>query len=131
MYLTGFSQGGYGTWATACYDPARFAAIAPVAGGGDVRQAKRLAKLAIWAFHGAKDTVVPLKASAEMVEAVREEGGQVAFTVYPDCGHGACSDCTYRDPRVLAWLLAQRARRRSGHGGVGRGGQVRKPVAQR
>jgi predicted peptidase len=107
VYLTGFSMGGSGTWRTACLDPSRFAAIAPLAGGGDVDQAARLANLPIWAFHGAEDNVVPLSASQEMVEAVRRCGGQVKFTVYPKTGHGIC-DATYTGPQLLDWLLAQR-----------------------
>jgi predicted peptidase len=101
VYLTGFSMGGFGTWQTACYDPARFAAIVPVAGGGDVSQAKRLARLPIWTFHGAEDAVVPLSASQEMVEAVRKCGGHVQLTVYPETGHGI-SKRTYEDPRLFA-----------------------------
>jgi predicted peptidase len=107
VYLTGFSMGGFGTWQTACYNPSLFAAIAPLAGGGDVNQAERLAKVPIWAFHGAEDKVVPLAASKDMVEAVRKCGGRVEFTVYPGCGHGIC-EATYQDRRVLEWLLAQR-----------------------
>jgi predicted peptidase len=108
VYLSGFSMGGFGTWATACYDPSRFAAIAPLAGGGDVSEAERLANLPIWAFHGAEDDVVSLSASEKMVEAVRTCGGNVKLTVYPECDHEMCCEKTYRDPRLLEWLLAQR-----------------------
>ncbi|MEW6118120.1 MAG: prolyl oligopeptidase family serine peptidase [Nitrospirota bacterium] len=37
IYLTGISMGGYGVWRTAIEYPDRFAAIAPVCGGGNVR----------------------------------------------------------------------------------------------
>ena len=33
VYLTGLSQGGFGTWATAAQHPEKFAAVAPVCGG--------------------------------------------------------------------------------------------------
>jgi pimeloyl-ACP methyl ester carboxylesterase len=39
VYVTGYSLGGYGTWSLAVAAPERFAAIAPLAGGGDTRQA--------------------------------------------------------------------------------------------
>ena len=107
VYLTGLSMGGFGTWRTASYEPNRFAAIAPVCGGGDVTQAERLKNVPIWAFHGDKDTVVPLKASQEMVDAVKKCGGQVKFTVYSGGGHGIW-DQTYRDKEFFEWLLAQR-----------------------
>lgn len=110
VYLTGFSMGGFGTWQTACFNPSRFAAIAPLSGGGDVDQAERLANMPIWAFHGADDEVVPLSSSQAMVEAVRKCGGRVEFTVYPGCGHGECCERAYRDDLLLEWLLAQRRR---------------------
>ena len=72
IYLTGYSMGGYGTWATACYEPDRFAAIVPLCGGGNVEQAERLRNLPIWAFRGDKDNVVPLEGEQAMVD-VRQE----------------------------------------------------------
>ena len=36
VYLTGLSMGGYGTWHLAAIHPERFAAIAPICGGGNV-----------------------------------------------------------------------------------------------
>jgi len=107
VYLTGYSMGGFGTWSTACFDPDRFAAIVPLAAGGDVVQAGRLVDLPIWAFHGAKDQTVPLQASQAMVDAVRKSGGDVKLTVYPEHGHGICS-LTYDNGRLFRWLLAQR-----------------------
>jgi predicted peptidase len=117
IYLTGYSMGGYGTWATACYDPERFAAIAPLCGGGNVEQAERLKGLPIWAFHGDKDNVVPFEADQTMVNAVRKSGGDVTFTVYRGTGHGIC-DMTYRNSQVYDWLLAHRRRRSLGKEGV-------------
>ncbi|HMO65954.1 MAG TPA: PHB depolymerase family esterase, partial [Verrucomicrobiota bacterium] len=35
VYVTGLSMGGYGTWALAAAAPERFAAVAPICGGGD------------------------------------------------------------------------------------------------
>ena len=117
IYLTGYSMGGYGTWATACHDPGRFAAIAPVSGGGDAQQVERLKNLPIWAFHGDKDNVVPIDGDRAMVEAVQKCGGNVKFTVYPGAGHGIC-DMTYQDDRLFDWLLAQRRKSTDGEKGV-------------
>ncbi|MEM8946403.1 MAG: dienelactone hydrolase family protein, partial [Planctomycetota bacterium] len=68
IYVTGLSMGGYGTWALAMREPDRFAAIAPICGGGNTRAAKYLGKISapIWAFHGAKDTVIPLSELRDM-----------------------------------------------------------------
>src|SRR4051812_21682260 len=78
VYLTGLSMGGYGTWDLALSYPERFAAIAPICGGGNLisvllssrDKAVALQSLGIWAFHGAKDPVVPVSESQRMVEAV-------------------------------------------------------------
>ena len=69
VYLTGLSMGGFGTWALAAYQPDRFAAIIPICGGGEQLMTRRLTHIPIWAFHGAKDPVVPLRRSEEMVQA--------------------------------------------------------------
>ena len=87
VYLTGLSMGGYGTWALAAAHPERFAAIAPICGGGNPKDASKLKDLPIWVFHGAKDPTVPLARSQEMVDALKEAGSDVKFTVYPDAVH--------------------------------------------
>ncbi len=40
VYVTGFSMGGFGTWTLAEAHPERFAAIAPICGGGNPELAK-------------------------------------------------------------------------------------------
>jgi predicted peptidase len=107
VYLTGLSMGGFGTWALAAAHPERFAAIAPICGGGNPSDAPKLAKLPIWVFHGAKDTLAPVKRSEEMVEAIKAAGGNVRFTVYPDSGHDSWT-ATYNNPDFYQWLLAQK-----------------------
>lgn len=111
VYVTGLSMGGFGTWNLAVADPERFAAIAPICGGGDWLRACRLKNLPVWAFHGARDDVVPLARGQEMVDAVRACGGDVKFTVYPDAGHDAWTR-SYDDPKLYEWLLAHRRGRR-------------------
>ena len=60
IYLTGLSMGGYGVWEMALTYPHRFAAIAPVCGGGVPLCIARIAHLPAWVFHGAEDDVVPV-----------------------------------------------------------------------
>ena len=45
VYVTGLSLGGFGTWALAGEDPGRFAAIAPICGGGIRGSARSIAKI--------------------------------------------------------------------------------------
>ena len=107
VYVTGLSMGGYGTWHLAAAMPGRFAAIAPICGGGNPGDAQKLAELPIWAFHGAKDRVVPVSQSQQMVDAVKARGGNVQFTVYPDAGHDSWT-ATYANPELARWLLSHR-----------------------
>ena len=60
-----------------------------------------------WVFHGAKDPVVPISRSEAMVDALKQAGGTVKFTVYPNAGHDAWTE-TYANPKVYEWLLEQK-----------------------
>lgn len=110
VYLTGLSMGGYGTWAIASAWPERFAAIVPICGGGRPFTAANLKKVPVWAFHGAKDPVVPLSESQQMVEAVNRAGGKAKLTVYPDAEHDSWTQ-TYDNPELYQWLLSHRRAR--------------------
>lgn len=107
IYLTGLSIGGYGTWALAATYPDRFAAIAPVCGGGSRAIAYRARNVPVWAFHGAKDQVVPLKESEDVIAAVKEFGGDAKLTVYPSAGHDAWTQ-TYENQELYDWFLKHR-----------------------
>ncbi len=109
VLVTGLSMGGYATWALAETYPTRFAAIAPVCGGGTPSRICTAAEagLPVWAFHGALDDVVPLQRSLEMVQRYERCGGDARLTVYPAAGHDSWTE-TYADPALYAWLLAQR-----------------------
>ena len=107
IYCTGLSMGGFGTWSLAARIPDRLAAIAPICGGGEAYWARRYGQLPIWAFHGAKDGAVPLERSEEMVEAVKQAGGNVKLTVYPELEHDSWTR-TYDDPAFYEWLPAQK-----------------------
>ena len=111
VYVTGLSMGGYGTWSLAVKHPAHFAAVAPVCGGGErIRtllpaQREALKTLAVWAFHGGKDNVVPLAESERMVDAFKKAGvTDIQLTVYPDDGHDSWTHA-YNEPTFYDWLL--------------------------
>jgi predicted peptidase len=107
VYLTGLSMGGFGTWTLISRHPERFAAAAPICGGGDRYLARRLKDVPVWAFHGAKDPVVPLQATTDMVEALKRAGGDVQLTVYPEAQHDSWTE-TYNNPRLYEWLLSHK-----------------------
>jgi predicted peptidase len=107
IYLTGLSMGGFGTWYLACEYPQRFAAIAPICGGGEPLAASRLKDVPVWAFHGAKDKVIPVKGSKEMVQALKDCRGDAKLTVYPDTGHDSWTQ-TYDNQELYNWFLKHR-----------------------
>jgi predicted peptidase len=104
LYLTGLSMGGFGSWALATKYPTRFAAVAPVCGKGDPTKAKLLKDLPIWVFHGAKDPVVPLANSQAMVDALKQCGSDVQFTIYPEAQHDSWT-ATYNSAELYDWFL--------------------------
>ena len=107
IYLTGLSMGGYGTWDWAIENPEKFAAIAPVCGGGDPDKVDRIAHIPTWVFHGAKDEVVPLEKSKEMVAALKAAGSIPRFSVYAEADHDSWTQ-TYNSDSFYGWLFGQR-----------------------
>ena len=120
VYLTGLSMGGYGTWSLGISYPEKFAAIAPICGGGETirvllagrDRAEALKTLGVWAFHGAKDPVVPLEESQRMVDALKKAGvPNVKLTVYPEATHNSWTE-TYDNPELYKWLLKHQRKTR-------------------
>jgi predicted peptidase len=103
-------MGGFGTWDVAMAFPDRFAAIAPICGGAAAYNACVLKDVPVWTFHGAKDTVVAIERSQEMVDALEKCGGDVKFTIYPEAGHDAWTE-TYNNPDLYDWLLQHQLER--------------------
>ena len=107
LYVTGLSMGGYGTWALAAAYPDKFAAAAPICGGGDTATAEKLKDLPLWIFHGEKDTAVPVQRSKDMIAAIEQAGGKPKLTLYPEAAHDSWTQ-TYDNPEFYTWLLSHR-----------------------
>lgn len=105
VYLTGLSMGGYGAWHLPIDYPDVFAAVAPVCGGIDPSKAEALRDVPIWAFHGAKDDVVPLSESQGIVDALEAIEANVKLTVYREGNHNAWDE-TYSNPDLYKWFLS-------------------------
>jgi len=110
VYLTGLSMGGFGSWALVAKHPDRWAAVVPICGGGDPETVEQFKHLPLWVFHGAKDGVIPLRRSEEMVAALRAAGGDVKLTVYPEAGHDSWT-AAYDNPELYQWLLSHRRKK--------------------
>lgn len=128
VYLTGLSMGGYGTWELALQQPQRFAALVPICGGLTVdwtdqrpsmvahsvanapdpfaEAARRLKHVPAWIFHGGKDDLVPPVQSRRMEAALKQAGGDVRYTEFPDANHNSW-DPAYATPELWTWLFQQ------------------------
>lgn len=107
IYLTGLSMGGEATYRFALHQPDTFAAIAPLAAylfGADAASMASIKNLPIWAIHGADDIVVPLAKAQQVIDALREAGNDVRFTVLQEYDHDVWTD-TYSDSEFYDWLL--------------------------
>lgn len=107
IYLTGLSMGGYATWMYGAQHSDRWAAMLPICGGGNVEDAPALAKVPIWAYHGADDTTVKPEESRKMVEAVKRAGGTIQYTELEKTDHNSW-DPAYRNKKVIRWLFKQK-----------------------
>ncbi len=122
IYVTGLSMGGDGSWATsygADNEPNCIAAMAPVSCKGDYNGAKITAqrKIAVWAFHGDKDTAVPLSDGQRPIKGMNTVNPDPVpiFTIVPGGTHGGSTwdkvyspTNTYYTPNVYQWFLTHR-----------------------
>lgn len=112
IYVTGLSMGGYGAWEAIERWPDYFAAAAPLSGAGDPTRAGVLVHMPIWAFHGAKDTTVPVSGSRDMIQAITQAGGHPRYTEFPNGMHDLWEPghvySPGNDPAFFTWLFSQK-----------------------
>ena len=105
IYLTGLSMGGSGSWRMAADHPELFAAVVPICGRGDLKDADTLKSLPIWVFCGDQDQV--FKPNEALVQAIKQAGSQsVHFTSLENIGHNSWS-AAYASPDLYQWLGRQ------------------------
>ncbi len=106
-YITGLSMGGYGTWDLITRYPERWAAAAPICGGGDKTKAAAAKNVPVWAFHGEVDNVVKPIRTKLMVDALKAAGGAVSHTIYSGVAHDSWS-FAFNEPTFVPWMFAQK-----------------------
>jgi predicted peptidase len=104
IYLSGLSMGGFGTWSVAAAHPDRWAAIAPICGGGDPKTAEKIKDLPCWGFLGDADNPRLVAGMRDMLRALWAAGGHPNYTEYPGVGHNSW-DPAYATDDLYAWLL--------------------------
>lgn len=114
IYGTGLSQGGFGIWNLDLAYPDLFAAIVPVAAGGDPDNpnVEKISDQPIWAFHAAADPIIPVETERAMVEKLQSLGSDIKYTEYPTTDYfypmaHASWIPAYHDEEMIDWLLAQ------------------------
>ncbi len=109
LYLTGFSQGGMGTWNYIKNYPKKFAAAAPLSGffegPKNIDEAKKIKHIHIWIFNGDKDkSIEGSRISYQML--VNAEARDVSYHEYKDQGH-VIDDFAYFTEGFMTWFFDQ------------------------
>jgi predicted peptidase len=83
-----------------------FAAAIPLCGGGNTARAKNLIRIPIWAFHGGDDEAVHVSESREMIEAIKQAGGNPKYIEYKGVGHSVWHQA-FAESELLIWVFSQ------------------------
>ncbi|MBQ2117685.1 MAG: hypothetical protein II192_01365, partial [Clostridia bacterium] len=120
VYVSGSSNGGAASWELCYRFPELFAAAVPLAGvrperdGEDYEDASAaiagpLTRTPIWTFHGTADTTLPVAGTQNLVQAIRDAGGeQILYTEYPGATHGTIWALAAQTEGLVDWIFAQR-----------------------
>lgn len=106
VYVIGMSMGGYGTWDAITRRLDLWAAAVPICGGGDPGKAASFKHISIWAWHGSKDTTVPVENTRAIIEALKQAGASPKYTEIP-VGHSSWNDA-FKEPELYDWLFSQK-----------------------
>jgi acetyl esterase/lipase len=87
IFLMGHSMGGYGTWSIAMAHPDVFAALGPIAGGGNPAGMATIRNVPQYVVHGDNDKTVPVTQSRMMVEAGKKAGAKIVYVEVPGGSH--------------------------------------------
>ena len=108
IYLSGYSMGGYGTFAGMKNHADIFAASMPLCAGWNIGEVDAFSNRPMWIFHGAKDTIIPPSQSRDFYAAAKQKGlGNIQYTEIKGIGHNVW-DKVYNNPKAWFWLLSQK-----------------------
>jgi len=105
IYVGGLSMGGMGSFEIVKRNPDLFAAAIPICGGANTSIASKLIKTNWWLFHGEKDNVVDVKYSKDMAAAIKNAGGSLKLTLYPEANHNSW-DSAFAENDFMKWLFS-------------------------
>lgn len=109
LYITGLSQGGFGTYNLNMLYPDLFAAMVPIAGGGDPKKAELLVNKPIWNFHAEDDDIISVVYSRKVIQSIKQAGGKPTYTEYP--AHNGYKHASwipaYQNRDMVDWVFQQ------------------------
>ena len=102
IIVTGYSNGGIGSWFFADKHPELFNAAIPIAG---VYYAKNKINIPMYVIHGEKDELFKVKKTASFVALANKNGSDIRFVVNPNYSHKMA--CAYVDElkKAANWLV--------------------------
>ncbi len=114
LYSTGVSQGAFGSWALNLEYPDLFAALIPVAGGGNPNHENidKIVDKPIWVFHSESDFVIPESEASNIINTLEEKGSDVIYTKYDTSnyffpmGHFSWVPAYHNDD-MIEWVFKQ------------------------
>ncbi len=106
IYLTGLSMGGNGSWDQLAQNPTLYAAAVPICGWGAGNYAA-FKHVPLWVFHSANDPTVGVSGSDDVVNALRNNGGDPIYTRYATGAHASWTEA-YKNPHLVPWVMSQR-----------------------
>lgn len=102
IYLVGHSMGAGGTWKIAAKYPDIWAAVAPIAGGGDPATLERLKHVPVIVVHGDADNTVNVQGSRNMVARAKTLGMDVEYIEVAGGSHDGVVGPNY--PAIFSFL---------------------------
>jgi poly(3-hydroxybutyrate) depolymerase len=106
IYLTGLSMGGNGSWDQLAQNPTLYAAAVPICGWGSGNYAA-FKHVPLWVFHSANDPTVGVSGSDDVVNALRNNGGDPIYSRYATGAHASWTEA-YKNPHLVPWVMSQR-----------------------
>ena len=87
IYISGYSRGTMACWYLLNKFPTKYAAAILCCGAGDPHIAHTICETPIWLFHGTNDPLVDINGARDIIQAIRDEGGNPNFTEMQGSDH--------------------------------------------
>lgn len=106
--ITGYSDGGNGSWFYAQYFSSMFSAAIPMATSYNTKKSNgsiEKIEIPLYVIHGAEDQLFPVGTTQGYVEASIATGSDIQFIIAPDLDHYSVCDYTPYLREAAQWLV--------------------------